>query len=175
MKRSFLFAVIASLCAASAAIATTYVRVEPDGTKTYSDRPIPGGKPVEIQPAQGYSAGPSSPLGSNRTLAPEQQSLDFKYDSCTISPMDDSTFVNPESVAISLSASPALRPFDTVVMLIDGQPAGSAGSPSFTMSPVNRGTHTISVTVTDRYGRLLCSATSSFHVQRPSLNSPARH
>ena len=36
---------------ASSVLATTYVRVEKDGTKTYSDRPLPGGQPVELEPA----------------------------------------------------------------------------------------------------------------------------
>ncbi len=39
-----------SLCAVSTALATTYVRVEKDGTKTYSDRPIPGGSPSTCSP-----------------------------------------------------------------------------------------------------------------------------
>ena len=43
MKRSLPVLVLASLCVVSTAQATTYVRVEKDGTKTYSDRPIPGG------------------------------------------------------------------------------------------------------------------------------------
>jgi glutamine synthetase len=45
-----------SLAVASIACATTYVRVEKDGTKTYSDRPLPGGQPVELESAQTYSA-----------------------------------------------------------------------------------------------------------------------
>ncbi len=60
MTRALLVIFIGSLLAASAALATTYVRVEKDGTKTYSDRPLPGGQPVDIQPAQTYSA-PATP------------------------------------------------------------------------------------------------------------------
>jgi len=39
---------------------------------------------------------------------------------------------------------------------------------------VYRGSHTVSVAIKDRYGRMLCDATSTFHVFQPSLNSPAR-
>ena len=39
-ERASLVILLGSLLAASAALATTYVRVEKDGTKTYSDRPI---------------------------------------------------------------------------------------------------------------------------------------
>ena len=59
MKRLSLTLVLGSLIAVTAQ-ATTYVRVEKDGTKTYSDRPIPGGQPIDVQPAQTYSAPPSN-------------------------------------------------------------------------------------------------------------------
>jgi hypothetical protein len=45
---------------------------------------------------------------------------------------------------------------------------------SWVMSPVDRGTHSVVVEVKDRYGRALCTASSSFHVMRPSLNMPRR-
>jgi hypothetical protein len=48
-KRQTLALLLGSLCA-TAALATTYVRTEKDGTKTYSDRPIPGGQPIDVQP-----------------------------------------------------------------------------------------------------------------------------
>ena len=54
-----LLLVLVSVAAASAALATTYVRVEKDGSKTYSDRPLPGGQPVELEPAQTYSPPPT--------------------------------------------------------------------------------------------------------------------
>ena len=66
MKRSSLVVLLGSLCAVSTALATTYVRVEKDGTKTYSDRPMPGGQPVDLQPAQTYSA---PPVGLRRRSA----------------------------------------------------------------------------------------------------------
>ena len=104
MKRQFSVFVL-SLCAVSSALATTYVRVEKDGTKTYSDRPIPGGQPVELQPAQTYSA--PTPAASDVRLSREQQELqrtdDFHYESCNVSPENDTTFQNPDTVTISVA------------------------------------------------------------------------
>src|SRR4051812_36633446 len=57
MKRVSIAVLLVSLCA-TPVLATTYVRVEPDGSKTYSDRPLPGGHEVDIQSAQTYSAPP---------------------------------------------------------------------------------------------------------------------
>jgi Domain of unknown function (DUF4124) len=174
MKRS-LPVLVLGLCAVSAALATTYVRVEKDGTKTYSDRPIPGGEPIDLKPAQSYSAPaatPSSSLPREQRLLQEVE--DFKYESCSVTPENDATFTNPESVPIAVVTAPALRPVDLVTMTVDGQPIGEKGLSSFTMTPVHRGTHTVSVTITNRYGKTMCTVTSSFHVMRPSLNTPSR-
>lgn len=175
MKRLSLL--VASLCLASLAFATTYVRVEKDGTKTYSDRPLPGGHPVEIEAAQTYSAPKPAQTGSSN-LPSEQQLLqridDFRYTSCTLSPENDETFTNPTNVPISVSVEPALRVGDILQLSVDGKPA-AANSMNTVLDPAYRGTHTAQVTIKDSFGRTLCSASVSFHVFRPSVNMPARH
>jgi len=171
MRRLLPVAVLGSLCVVSIAQATTYMRVEKDGTKTYSDRPIPGGQPIDVKPAQGYSA----PAPSGISSRPREQEPDnFSYQSCSVTPANDSTFTNPETVPIALVTNPSLRAFDTVIMTVDGQAVGQPGTVSYTMTaPVIRGTHTVSVNITDQYGKSVCSVTSTFHVMHPGLNSPA--
>src|SRR4051812_46503667 len=93
MKCSSLAVLLGSLCVLSTAQATTYVRVEKDGTKTYSDRPIPGGQVVDLQPAQTYSVPAAS--GYTPRSSDSNELTDFRYDSCPISPQHDSTFTNP--------------------------------------------------------------------------------
>lgn len=177
MKRLSLF-LFASVCAASA-LATTYVRVEKDGSKTYSDRPIPGGQPVELSTAQTYSP-PPTPDSAQSSRVPREQLLlqqmeDFSYASCSLQPANDTTYTNPESVNVSLSLSPALVPGHSVVVTIDGQPIpGGPNSMSATLTTVYRGSHTVSAVVRNRYGKTMCESTSTFHVIRPSLNSPNR-
>ena len=174
MKRQSLALLLGSLCAMSA-FATTYVRVEKDGTKTYSDRPIPGGQPVELQPAQTYSAPAATSSSSQGSREQEllRQADDFRYQSCSVTPGNDETFQNPESVNISVSTNPPQRPEDVVTLTVDGQ-AGQPNSTSYTMSPAYRGTHTVGVVVKNTNGKTLCSSTSVFHVQQVGLNSPAR-
>jgi hypothetical protein len=175
MKRALLTTLL-TLCAVSA-LATTYVRVEKDGTKTYSDRPIPGGQPIDLEPAQSYSATPAAPAASS-SLPREQQLLqqvdDFKYTSCVVTPANDTTFQSPENVTITFTTTPALRAEDISTLTLDGQPVGGPNAQSFTISPVYRGTHTATVTIKNSSGKLLCNSSSSFHVLRPGLNSPAR-
>jgi hypothetical protein len=176
MKRQSLVLVL-SLCAVSTALAATYVRVEKDGTKTYSDRPMPGGQPVDLQPAQTYSA-PASGVSSESQRPREEQLLqqadDFRYQSCTVTPENDTTLQNPETVVIQISTNPPLRSGDVVTMTVDGQPAGTPNSLSYTMSPVYRGTHTVGLSVANPNGKVVCNSTSVFHVLLPGVNSPAR-
>jgi hypothetical protein len=176
MKRLPLL-LMASLATASVAFATTYVRVEKDGTKTYSDRPIPGGQPVEIQSAQTYSTPPQTVTAGSSDLTEEQRQLrtidDFTYSSCSLSPENDMSFTNPERVVISVNTSPDVRPGDTVNLVVDGQ-AAAPYAREYTLEPANRGTHSATVTLKNQNGRVLCSASVSFHVMRPSLNMPGR-
>ena len=169
---------IGSLLAASTAFATTYVRTEKDGTKTYSDRPLPGGHPIEIQPAQTYSAPPTAP-SVDRTRPAEEQSLmaaaNFSYQ-CALSPRSDETFQNPETVTLSVALTPGLRGGDQVSFSVDGSAVqkDDPGATSVALTYPERGTHTASVRVVDRYGKVVCNQSSTFHVQRTGLNSPAR-
>ena len=168
---------MSSLLATSVALATTYVRVEKDGTKTYSDRPLPGGQPVDIQPAQTYSA-PATPNLPDSTRPREEQALNeaanFRYQ-CALAPRDDETFQNPETVTLSVAVTPGLRTGDEVQFSVDGARLSRGENPtSATLTLPERGTHTATVRIVDRYGKPVCDASSTFHVQRTSLNSPQR-
>jgi uncharacterized protein DUF4124 len=177
MKRAYSVILLGSLLAAAAAQATTYVRVEKDGSKTYSDRPLPGGQEVVIESAQTYSAPPAPPPRDASRSPEEQQVLDaanFSY-ACALTPRADETFQNPESILLSVQLTPGLRPGDQVKFSMDG--ANVANEDNATSSMVqfpDRGTHTAGVQVTDRSGKSLCSVSATFHVQRTGVNSPAR-
>ncbi|HEX6638032.1 MAG TPA: DUF4124 domain-containing protein [Steroidobacteraceae bacterium] len=174
MKRLSLL--MTSLAVASIACATTYVRVEKDGTKTYSDRPLPGGQPVELESAQTYSA-PTPAETPNPNVPAEQRLLsqidDFRYESCSISPENDATFTNPLNVPVSATIVPPLRVGDVAQLTIDGKPA-ARNATTTVLDPAYRGTHTAQITVKDQFGRTLCTASASFHVFRPSRNLPGR-
>jgi|SRR5688572_10612681 hypothetical protein len=176
MKRATLVILLGTLLAA-AAQATTYMRVEKDGSKTYSDRPLPGGQEVVIESAQTYSA-PPAPTPVDPSRSPEQQQVldaaNFRY-SCALTPRADETFQNPESIVLAVQLTPQLRPGDQVQFSMDG--AGIANEENATSRTVefpDRGSHTASVQITDRSGKSVCSVSSTFHVQRAGLNSPTR-
>ena len=178
MKRTFFVFLVGSLFAAAAAFATTYMRVEKDGTKTYSDRPMPGGQVIEITPAQTYSAPPPPSSAGQAGVPLEQQLLGqldtFKYESCELTPKTDETFTNPERVMIAVTVMPSLRVGDIVDLRVDGTPVGGPTTISHMMQPAYRGSHNVAVQVKDRFGRALCTSNTTFHVIKPSLNSPNR-
>ena len=177
MKRAILVILLGTLLAAAAAQATTYMRVEKDGSKTYSDRPLPGGQEVVIESAQTYSA-PPAPTPTDPSRSPEQQQVldaaNFRY-SCALTPRADETFQNPESIVLAVQLTPALRPGDQVKFSMDGASvANEENATSRMLEFPERGTHTAGVQVTDRSGKSVCSVNSTFHVQRTGVNSPAR-
>ena len=175
MKRAVVI-LLGMLGVAASVQATTYVRVEKDGSKTYSDRPLPGGQPVEIQPAQTYSA-PAAPSSSSTRTAEQQEVLNaanFQYN-CAISPRADETLQNPESVTLAVQTSPGLRPGDQVRFALDGTDVSNEANATSAAVPYpDRGSHTASVSITDRSGRSLCNTSATFYVQRTNLNSPTR-
>jgi hypothetical protein len=61
-----------------------------------------------------------------------------------------------------------------MTLSIDGKVVGT-NVMNYIMRPVDRGTHTVQVTVKDNFGRTLCSSSNAFHVMRPSLNMPRRN
>jgi hypothetical protein len=172
MTRAQIVILLAAVVSSPWALADTYVRVEKDGTKTYSDRPLPGGQPIVLQPAQTYSA----PTPQDPTRPAEERALNevanFQYQSCELTPRNDETFPNPESVPVALATSPGLRAGHLVTLSMDG--AQFSTEPTAVINQPARGTHTVSAQVTDRSGRTLCSASTTFHVQRVTLNSPTR-
>jgi hypothetical protein len=176
MKRASLV-IILGVLAAGAAQATTYVRVEADGTKTYSDRPLAGGHPVEVQPAQTYSSPPASTSSSSarsREQAAMDEAASFHYE-CSLTPRSDETFTNPESVSVALELTPALRSGDALTITLDGVAlTGGNDQTAFSVPQPDRGSHTVTAHVVDRSGRTLCDASTTFHVMRPSINSPTR-
>jgi hypothetical protein len=175
MSRAFLVITIGSLLATSA-LATTYVRVEKDGTKTYSDRPLPGGQQIDVQPAQTYSAPPVSTTDSSRPREVQElmDAANFRYTICSLSPTNNETFTNPQSVVVALSLTPPLRSGDEPKISVDGAVVNGGGALNGTVEMPDRGSHTVSAQVMDRSGKSVCDTTSTFYVQRSNLNSPTR-
>jgi hypothetical protein len=171
--RTLLFTLMSVACTAAVS-ATVYKWVDDDGVIHYSDQPHENAQKVELKAPQTYSApkAPSIPATSSRNSSRPASS----YQSCSVSsPMNDQVFENTSEVTAGVSVQPAVRAGDSVVVTLDGQPIPGVpvSGGQFAISPVDRGTHTIQMTVRDASGATVCSSPAvTFHVHQASIQSP---
>lgn len=172
--RTLLFTLISLACSLALA-ATVYKWVDENGVVHYSDQPHPNAEKVQLKAPQTYkegspgafapAAGPSAPVN-----APPS------YRGCAVAqPSDNQDFSNINSLSVIVQTDPPLRPGDQIFLTLDGQ-ALNEGRPTgtqFTLSPVDRGTHTLQAAVRDGDGALMCQTpVVTFNVHQPSIQNP---
>jgi uncharacterized protein DUF4124 len=173
--RRRLFTLMSLVCSLALA-ATVYKWVDENGIVHYSDQPHPNAQKIGVQPAQTYKAGeiPAAPGGPP---APPAAPPPPPYRGCAIAqPTDDQTFTSVDSLSIVVRTDPALEPGDQIFLTLDGQPlnGGVATGSQFTLTPVDRGTHTLRAVVRDSDGAVRCQTPGvTYNVQQPSLLNPA--
>jgi hypothetical protein len=175
LSRPLLLAAL--VCVGSTALAgngnpvTVYKWVDAHGVVHYSDQPRPGAKKLQIAGAQTFSA-PPAPVVLSSSAAPQSAATSRGYRSCTIAqPRDQQMLMNVYKATAVVSTDPPLRPGNRIRLFYDGRQLPGGGS-SFTF-PVNRGQHTVSAVVVDRFGQILCeTSTVTFYVHQPSVLNP---
>lgn len=161
---------------AAASAATIYKWVDEKGVTHYSDQPRPGAETVEVAPTQTYSAPPAPSVNTNPP-AETDTSRQPAYAACEIaSPANDEVLMNVSTVSGSVRLQPQLAPGHTITVELDGsRAAGPMTSGQFTISPVDRGTHSLIAVVQDAYGQTACRTPAvTFHVRQPSVKAPNR-
>lgn len=154
--------------------AGVYRSVDEDGNIIYTDKPSADAEKIKIDKVQTVPAG-----DSNFEYTPPEDSADegayTKLE--VVNPENDHVFTgNTGDVTVSVVIEPALntKRGDSLILTMDGKKAGESTSTSFSLTNLDRGTHTIEVYVVDKGGKsLMESAPVSFTVKRTSvLNSP---
>lgn len=156
--------------------ATVYKWVDAQGVTHYSDQPHPDAKTVDVAPVQTYhSPAPANTSSSASSASPAGPG----YTTCAlVRPENDEVFLNTSTITARLRLEPQLRQGDTVSVAIDGKrvPNQPTAGTEFVIADVERGTHTMTVTVYDATGkeqRCLTPAVT-FHVRQPSVQAPVR-
>lgn len=165
------------LASAAVSAGTIYKWVDGQGTIHYSDQPRPGATELQLESSPRVSP-PAPSVASVPVSTRVATDTPFRYDSCSITrPANEETLPNAFSASVAWQISPALRPGDRVTLALDGKllagvsPTGT----SFTITPIDRGAHTLMVSILDADGRGVCqSAAVTFYVRQPSLLSPTR-
>jgi Domain of unknown function (DUF4124) len=175
--RTMLFFLFAIACTAVAVSTTVYKWVDEEGVVHYSDQPHEHAQKVELKAPQTYSAAKtSSSTSAPIHSGPASKRTAAVYQSCTVSePVNDQVFMNTSTVTAGVTILPTIRPGDQAVVTMDGQriPGVPATGGQFTISPVDRGEHSIQLIVQDVSGNPVCQSPSvTFHVHQPSLQAP---
>jgi Domain of unknown function (DUF4124) len=169
-------AALGLLALAGSAVAqttTTYRWVDAQGVVHYSDTPQPGAQVIQLPSAQTYRA-PAAPAAARSAAAANDPAS--PYQSCAIAePAAEASFFAPETVPVTVSLAPGLRPGDQLAVTLDGAALNPAapGGLQYQVPGPDRGAHTVSAIVRDPDGKPVCrSAPVTFYVQRPSALSP---
>jgi hypothetical protein len=173
--RTLLFTLISLACSVTLA-ATVYKWVDENGMVHYSDQPHPNAEKVHVQAVQTYKPSQYETAGAGQPAPADAAQGAAPYQGCAIAqPQDSDDLANVDSLSIAARVEPRLRPGDQIFLVMDGSLLNN-GAPTgnqFTVSPVERGTHTLQVLVRDQNGALMCQSPAvTFSVHQPSLQNP---
>lgn len=150
--------------------AEVYRWVDKSGTVIYSDQPHPDAELIEVESSTIYS-----PVAIPEEIQSTVEEIEVpNYQISIVSPENDvSIRDNAGTVTISVNVIPELdaERSDQLVIKLDGQTVGEPQfSTSFTLTNIERGTHTTQVAIVDKSNKTLTSSkTITFHLQRHSV------
>lgn len=155
--------------------ATVYKWVDANGVTHYSDQPFPGAKKIEVESAQTYKA--PSPGAAAVPATPAKAKVDGPlYKICELyRPAPEEVLFNVNTVTAKLRLDPGLRAGDRALVALDGKVMAEVPlvGNEFTLSQVDRGTHTVAAVVENLAGEIICQSPSvTFYVRQASVLSP---
>jgi len=149
-----------------------YKWVDKDGVVHYSSQPpTDNAKPAKLPPLQTYKGG-TVPKLEKFDKAPPKANTGYAQIQI-VAPSHDETFRGGERVVpVGVLVTPALEPNQRLIYLLDGTPASAPTTDtSFALTGVDRGTHTVTVSLVDATGNELASSNSvTFHVKPPTAD-----
>jgi hypothetical protein len=172
--------------------AAIYKKNEADGTVTFSNQPLDGGKKVNLNdyPVSTYSKdgrkskesqGASSSQELTQEIKPEKKDSPEKpaeinpaeyYKKFEMaSPKDKQTFQNQQKIPVLVTVNPDFLPGSKVQVYVDGSPYGEpAPKSSFTLNKLDRGIHTVYAELIDKNGAVIrTTSTVTIYVHHASL------
>ncbi|NVK21656.1 MAG: DUF4124 domain-containing protein [Kangiellaceae bacterium] len=171
------FAIATNIGTLSANETVMYKKVDKNGRVIYTDKPIPGAKPITVKTNTNVIS-TSKPVVTQKLKLEEEKEETFEYSVLSIDkPSNDEAIrANDGNLYVIVGISPQLQPNHSVRLQMDGIAIGQAQKvPYFSLSNVDRGTHKLTAVIIDDDSQkiLKTSEASSFHMLRATvLNNP---
>ena len=155
-------------------VTAAYKWTMPDGSVIFSDQPPhPDAEKITLPPTQTFSAPPIPKQAPDKKPATEAKAA-FTYSSLQIAqPANDDTIRdNTGSITVSISSEPPLQTEKghQITIELDGVAIATTTSTQLLLPNVDRGSHTLRATITDKEGTALTTSNESqFHLLRVSV------
>ncbi|MGC3981221.1 MAG: DUF4124 domain-containing protein [Steroidobacteraceae bacterium] len=152
-----------------------------NGVVHYSDQPVAGAEQVNIQSSTTSLPSPSATASSSSSAVSGQRSSASAVNYQTVeisSPGAEETVANTGGqVSVAVRVEPALAKTHRLALYLDGRavPGFPEQGMGFTLQEVERGEHTLMLTVLDAQGKPVATSPSiKFYVRQPSVLQPPR-
>lgn len=170
------FCLLIALLVALPVSAEVYKYTDEKGVVHYSDKPPgKGAKPANLPPLHTYSPLPSTPPPDSAAASPAAAAGNFSLR--LIAPEPDQTYRDAMgTVGISVAVTPEIPSGYGLIYFVDGAPVSGppVGATSFTAAGIERGQHTVEVTLVDGDGHEVArSAAVTIHLKQPIARAPA--
>ena len=152
--------------------AQIYRSIDKDGNAVFSDVPTDGAEEIELAEPTTVESLSVAPLPTTTNSSRNEREKSFEYGPLVIiTPKDDEAIrENTGNITVTATIQPDLRSGDTVVLYLDGKEYEDNVTPTFTLSQLDRGTHTVRVSIKDENGKIIKSSkTVTFHLLRHSV------
>lgn len=169
--------IVSTLIICAMAQAEIYKSTDSYGNITYTDRPEKNAKPVGVRSTNSIPAVEVQKIDqsdADPALANAKGAVKYRFVRI-IDPADDSGIEHgPGNFTVRASSKPKLAEDHALQLYLDGEAYGKANSSgSFALRNIDRGTHTLTVSVVDAAGKALKrSKPITVHVFRPSVLQP---
>ena len=159
-----IFSLICFFLSVSVSAETVYKKTNPDGSVVFTDQQSTDSEEIKVRKPTTYSPPPLPKLDlPTKKLKPV-----FNYELAISKPANDSTFVNSTDVEVSVLVQPALKSaYGHKLRYQLGAQSVTSQNASMTFKNVDRGSHTVYVSVVNSKGEVVSPAASvQFHMKR---------
>jgi Bacterial Ig domain/Domain of unknown function (DUF4124) len=174
-KKPLSLALLLTLPAIGLAATPVYKTVNPDGSISYSDESTPSAEVMMVEPVPTVPAYIPPPSTASETKDTEKKARPIYSRVSIVAPPNGETFHSGSgNLEVKVDMSPDLRPNHRVKIEIDGNLVTEQRKTSFSLSNVDRGTHTLTATILDDKANELATASTTFTLHRPTIKKQPR-